>query len=41
MEKLSFEIIINAPATIVWNAMWNEDNFKKWTSAFCEGSYVK
>jgi uncharacterized protein YndB with AHSA1/START domain len=41
MEKLSFEIIINAPATIVWNAMWNEDNFKKWTSVFCEGSYVK
>jgi uncharacterized protein YndB with AHSA1/START domain len=41
MEKLSFEILINAPANKVWIAMWNEENFKKWTSAICEGSYVK
>ncbi|MEY2922292.1 MAG: hypothetical protein RL108_914 [Bacteroidota bacterium] len=41
MEKLSFEILINAPANKVWIAMWNEENFKKWTSAFCEGSYAK
>jgi uncharacterized protein YndB with AHSA1/START domain len=38
MEKLEFEIIINVSANKVWEAMWNEENFKKWTSAFCEGS---
>jgi hypothetical protein len=41
MKKLTFEIIINASNNKVWDAMWNEENFKKWTSAFCEGSYVK
>ena len=41
MKKLDFEIIINASTSQVWEAMWNEENFKKWTSAFCEGSYVK
>ena len=41
MKNLTFEIEINAPADIVWNAMWNEENYKKWTSAFCEGSYAK
>ena len=41
MKKLTFEIEINAPADKVWNAMWEEENYKKWTAAFCEGSYAK
>ena len=41
MKKLTFEIEINAPADKVWNAMWEEENYKKWTSAYCEGSYAK
>ena len=30
MKKLTFEIEINAPADKVWNAMWEEENYKKW-----------
>ena len=41
MKNLTFEIEINAPADKVWNAMWEEENYKKWTTAFCEGSYAK
>ena len=41
MKNLTFEIEINAPADKVWNAMWEEENYKKWTAAFCEGSYAK
>lgn len=41
MKKLTFEIEINAPADKIWNAMWEEENYKKWTAAFCEGSYAK
>ena len=41
MKKLTFEIEINATAEKVWNAMWTEENYRKWTSAFCEGSYDK
>ena len=41
MKNLTFEIEINAPADKVWNAMWNEENYKKWTAAFCQGLYAK
>ncbi|MQP24815.1 SRPBCC domain-containing protein [Flavobacterium sp. LMO8] len=41
MKNLSFEIEINAPTDKVWIAMWEEENYKKWTTAFCEGSYAK
>jgi hypothetical protein len=41
MKKLSFEIEINATAEKVWEAMWTDENYRKWTSAFCEGSYAK
>ena len=41
MKNLTFEIEINAPADKVWNVMWEEENYKIWTAAFCEGSYAK
>lgn len=41
MKKLTFDIEISAPADKVWNAMWKEENYKKWTAAFCEGSTTK
>lgn len=41
MKNLTFEIEINATAAKVWNSMWEEENYKKWTAAFCEGSYAK
>lgn len=40
MKKLEFTIDINAPAEKVWYSLWDEENYKNWTSAFCEGSYV-
>lgn len=41
MKELEFKIEINAPASIVWKAMWEGENYNKWTAAFCEGSYTK
>lgn len=40
MEKLEFKIEINAPANKVWNVLWDDATYRKWTSAFCEGSYA-
>lgn len=40
MEKLQFKININAPASKVWNVLWNDATYRKWTTAFCEGSYA-
>lgn len=40
MKKLEFTIDIDAPAEKVWYSLWDEENYKNWTSAFCEGSYV-
>lgn len=40
MKKLEFTIDINAPAEKVWYSLWDEENYKNWTNAFCEGSYV-
>lgn len=36
-----YKIDINAPATSVWNALFDAENYKKWTNVFCEGSYYK
>jgi hypothetical protein len=41
MENLKFKIEIKAPAAQVWNALWEDANYRKWTAVFCEGSYVK
>jgi len=41
MENLVFEIYVHATPEKIWEAMWTDENFKKWTSAFCEVSYVK
>ncbi len=40
MQRLSFSISIQAPAQHVWFALWDDFHYRKWTSAFCEGSYV-
>jgi len=39
MEKLNFEISINAPKEKVWDALWEDANYRKWAGAFYEGSY--
>lgn len=40
MTKLNFTININAPAAKVWQILWNDETYRKWTSVFHEGSYA-
>lgn len=40
METLEFKIRIKAPVEKVWSVLWEDETYKKWTSAFCEGSYA-
>lgn len=39
MKKLEFSIDINAPKEKVWEALWKDENYRKWCAAFMEGSY--
>ncbi|MBU3661499.1 MAG: hypothetical protein FGM14_16665 [Flavobacteriales bacterium] len=41
MENLIFKISISATAEKVWDSLWEIENYKKWTSVFCDGSYYK
>jgi hypothetical protein len=38
MEKLEFKTSINAPREKVWEILWSDDSYHKWTSVFAEGS---
>src|SRR5690349_5697086 len=41
MEKLNFKTVINATPEKIWKVLWNDDTYRKWTSAFAEGSYAE
>lgn len=41
MKKLQFTIEINAPKEKVWDALWQDQNYRKWTSVFHEGSHYE
>lgn len=41
MKKVNFNISINASAKKVWQVLWNDSTYRKWTSAFAEGSYAE
>ncbi|NML57577.1 SRPBCC family protein [Chryseobacterium cheonjiense] len=41
MEKLHFDIQINAEAIKVWSVLWDDFSFRQWTSAFTEGSFYQ
>lgn len=41
MEKLKFKTLINATPEKIWKVLWNDDTYRKWTSAFAEGSYAE
>lgn len=41
MEKLKFKTVINAAPGKVWSVLWNDETYRKWTSAFAEGSYAQ
>lgn len=38
LKKVSFSTSINAPANKVWDILWNDETYPKWTSVFMEGS---
>lgn len=38
MKKEKFTIAINAPKEKVWQILWNDDSYPKWTAVFSEGS---
>lgn len=40
METLEFKIKIKASRETVWNILWTDKTYRKWTSIFCEGTYV-
>ncbi len=40
MEKLVFSISITASPEKVWNILWTDATYRKWTAAFMEGSYA-
>lgn len=41
MQQLNFSTTIDAPKEKVWQALWEDSNYRNWTSAFCEGSYAE
>lgn len=41
MKKLEFIIEIATTNEKVWDALWQEENYKNWTSVFMEGSYAE
>lgn len=40
MKTLHFSININAPKEKVWNVLWEDQNYRKWTATFHEGSHA-
>ena len=41
MAKFDFSININAPREKVWDKLWSDEGYRRWTSVFTEGSYAE
>ncbi len=41
MASLFFKKQINALKEKVWETLWNDETYRKWTAVFMEGSYAK
>jgi hypothetical protein len=41
MKKMHFETTIDAPRQDVWDTMLQPETYRRWTSAFMEGSYYE
>lgn len=41
MQKLHFTIELSAPKEKVWEALWEDSNYRIWSNTFCEGSYAE
>ncbi len=39
IDRLEFDQQIKAKPEVIWDKMWNTENYKTWTVPFCEGSY--
>jgi uncharacterized protein YndB with AHSA1/START domain len=40
-SKLTFSITIDAAKETVWKALWDDANYRRWTSVFHPGSYAE
>lgn len=40
MEKINFDVDIKSPKEKVWEVLWGDDTYRKWTSVFSEGSHA-
>lgn len=38
MKRLHYEVSIDAPRNRVWEVLWSEETYGKWTAPFDEGS---
>ncbi len=38
LTKINFSTEIKAPKNKVWSTLWDDENYKKWTATFAEGS---
>lgn len=41
MDHLKFHIDIHAPRERVWQVLWADESYRKWTAAFNPGSYAE
>lgn len=41
IEKLTYEIEINATKDKVWNIMWDKKSYSDWTEPFCAGAFYE
>ena len=41
METLKFNTSIKASREKVWQVLWNDETYRKWTAVFSEGSYAE
>ncbi len=41
MNRINFSVSIDAPASKVWDVLWNDNSYRQWTTVFCEGSYME
>lgn len=41
MEKLKFTTEIKASKEKVWEVLWKDENYRNWSSVFCEGSHAE
>ena len=41
MEKVEYKTNLNASTEKIWNILWNDETYRKWTSVFSEGSFME